>query len=153
MSLKQWLLSTAGVLLLLAGLVTAQSTVYPRTDIWDFKNGLRINGRVMPPIPATQTIAAAGTIASDACGTVKRVTAAGAVTTSTTATFTAPDGTNNGCVMTVCNIGVTNTITLDRQAAFFTLAAADLALAANTCVLVGNDGVEWRQLTGLLTAS
>jgi hypothetical protein len=103
--------------------------------------------------PTTQTIAATNTITANACGGLKAVTAAGAVTTNTTDTFTAPAAANAGCVMDVCNTGATNAITLDKNTNFFTLAGADVVLLANTCVRVGNDGTRWRQLTPLHTAS
>lgn len=103
--------------------------------------------------PATQTIAATNTITADACGGLKQVTAGSAVTTNTTDTFTAPAAANTGCVMDVCNVGVTNTITLDKNAHFFTQGAADVALAANTCVRIGSDGTQWRQLTAIQTSS
>lgn len=109
-------------------------------------------GAIVAP-PSTETIASAATITANACGGLKAISASGAVTTNTTDTFTAPASTPIGCIMDVCNVGTTNTITLDHNAHFFTLAAGDLVLAANTCVRIGNDGTQWRQLTGLLTAS
>jgi hypothetical protein len=108
---------------------------------------------VVPVPPAIQTLAAGGTITSDACGTLKRVTAAGAVSTDTADSFTPPATAPIGCQLTVCNVGTVNTITLKHNTDFFTLAGGDLALAANTCVIVVNDGVQWRQVTGLLTAN
>jgi hypothetical protein len=107
--------------------------------------------------PSTQTIAATNTITADACSSVKTITAASGVTTNTTDTFTAPSTTagsgNQGCIMHVCNVGVTNTITLDHNAHFFTVSGADLALPANTCVTVGSDGTQWRQLSAVLTGT
>ncbi len=102
---------------------------------------------------ATQTIAAGNTITVNSCGTVKMITAAGAVTTDTTNTFTATTSSNNGCMMWVCNVGVTNTITLDHNAAFFSLSGADVPLLANSCIAVVNDGTVWRQMTPVMVAS
>lgn len=96
-------------------------------------------GPVIVDMPAVQTIAGGDTITADACGSLKRVTAAGAVTTSTTNTFTAPAAANSGCVMHVCNTGA-NTITLDNNANFFSTGASDVALGANDCILVGSTG-------------
>jgi len=97
-----------------------------------------------------QTIAAGDVIAANACGGLKLVTAGGAVTTSTTNTFTAPAFTNEGCIMHVCNSGAQN-ITLDNNANFKSAAAGDVVLTADDCVVVGstgNSGV-WYQITGL----
>lgn len=97
--------------------------------------------------PVAQTIAAGNTIAADACGTYKYVTAASAVTTDTTDTFTAPAAGNAGCRMTVCNAGA-NTITLDTNAHFLTTTGLDLSLLPTVgCVLVHSDGTTWIQDT------
>lgn len=117
-------------------------------------DGLITVSKQLAVTPATtETIAAAATITADTCGGIKRVTAAGAVTTNTTDTFTAPATAPNGCVMDLCNVGVTNAITLDKNAHFFSLAGGDVILLANTCTRIGNDGTQWRQLTALFTAS
>lgn len=107
-------------------------------------------GAYRGPVPAAETIAAAGTITADGCGTVKRVTAAGAVTTGTTNTFTAPATSNEGCIMQVCNSG-SNAITLDDNALFEAsgiggATPGDTVLGAADCVPVGSDGAVWRQL-------
>lgn len=102
------------------------------------------SGRWIVSPPTTQTIAAGNTIAADGCGTTKPISAAGAVTTDTTNTFTAPAAANTGCLMQVCNVG-TNTITLDRNALFETDGGTDIALAADECVIVNNNGAKWRQ--------
>lgn len=99
---------------------------------------------------AAEAVAAAETIEADACGTVKRVTAAGAVTTNTTDTFTAPAAANDGCVMYVCNTSA-NAITLDDNANFFGAGIAgatpgDTVLGADDCCIVASDGAAWRQL-------
>lgn len=106
--------------------------------------------RVAPP--AAQTIGAGGTIAADACGTIKLVTAAGGVTTDTTNTFTAPASANYGCCMVVRNSGA-QTITLDRNGNFLTITAADLSLTAGSNVEVCSDGVDWFQVSALATPS
>lgn len=103
--------------------------------------------------PTTQTIAAGNTVAADSCGGLKAITAAGAVSTDTTNTFTAPAAANTGCLMYVCNTGATNAITLDKNANFLTLAGADVVLLANSCIAVVSNGTLWKQLTALLTSS
>jgi len=135
-SWKSWLLGGTVGLLALVGLVVAQSTIHPVSEIYDFKNGFRVagvtyatgtssahvlgggatlalngttsvtitggttgiqttdlNGTRRTPA-ATQTIAAGGIIAADSCGATKRITAAGAVTTDTTNSLTAPAAAN-----------------------------------------------------------
>jgi hypothetical protein len=77
--------------------------------------------------PAAQTIAAGNTIADDACGSLKLITSAGAVTTGTTNTFTAPAAGNKGCIMHVCNTGANN-ITLDNNANFKSSGGGRVAL-------------------------
>jgi uncharacterized phosphosugar-binding protein len=90
-------------------------------------------------MPAAETVTAGATITADACGTLKRITAAGAVTTSTTDTFTAPAAANAGCHMLVCNVG-SNTITLDNNAHFKSIGGADIALTADDCTQVVSSG-------------
>jgi hypothetical protein len=103
--------------------------------------------------PATQTIAAGNTVAADACGGVKAITAAGAVTTSTTDTFTTPSAANAGCMMVVCNVGTTNTITLDKNANNLLTGGADVALLANSCISVISNGTLWRQIGAIQTST
>jgi hypothetical protein len=100
--------------------------------------------------PAAQTIGSGGTIAADACGGLKVVTAAGAVNTDTTNPFTAPAAGNQGCVMNVCNTGA-NTITIKHATLFLSTSGADVALAQNKCVPVGSTGASgvWYQLGAL----
>jgi len=100
-------------------------------------------------MPATETIIAAATITADGCGTLKRITAAGAVSTGTTNTFTAPSAANAGCVMSLCNVGA-QTITLDNNALFKSIAGADIVLTADDCTTVASDGTVWRSVTGLV---
>ncbi len=94
---------------------------------------------------ATQTIAAGNTIAADALGGVKRITAAGAVTTNTTNTFTAPSAVNAGGFMLVVNVGA-EAITLDANALFVSAGGADVVLGAGDTCLVASDGSKWYQI-------
>lgn len=109
-------------------------------------------GVMMIP-PAAQTIVAGSTIAVNACGTLKRITSAGAVTTDTVNTFAAPDasgaGRNDGCIMYVINVGAQD-ITLDANALFVTPGAADVVMTANDAILVASDGTKWYALTALV---
>ena len=105
------------------------------------------------PLAAAQTIAAGNTITADMCGGLKQITASGAVTTSTTDTFTAPSAANESCTMRVCNIGTVNTITLDKNVLFFTSGGIDLPLPADSCVQVVSDGTKWRQVTAVQAAN
>jgi len=107
--------------------------------------------RITAP-PVAQAIAAGQTIVANACGTVKNVTATGAVATSTTDTFDAPDAGNAGCIMVVCNQSV-NTITLDNNARFGGSGAADVALTEGDCVIVAQTGVQWRQVAAVLSTN
>jgi hypothetical protein len=165
MRMPQWRVLLLALLLPACGYlaVALAQTVTTHTEIFDFKSGLRVNGagladgggaitgfRLTPP--ATETIAAGAIITANACGGLKRVSAAGAVTTSTVDTFTAPALTNTGCQMTLVNVGA-NTITLDKNAKFLTLTAADLVLAANTSVVIVSDGTAWRQVTAILAGT
>jgi hypothetical protein len=155
---------------------------YRRTDVFQFVNGIvfgeaKLSGMNTPStgvvqvggsdvtsvrttatagtwltMPATQTIGAGGTIAADACGGVKRITAAGAVTTDTTNSLTAPT-TVPGCTMTVCNVGTTNTITIDQNALMLLQGGANVALLANSCLGVISDGVVWRQSSAQQTST
>jgi hypothetical protein len=106
-------------------------------------------GSSLGVLVATQTIAAAGTIASDACGSIKRISSAGVVTSSTTTTFTAPTSANAMCVMDVCNVGANN-ITLDNNTAFKSIAGADIVLTPDDCTRVGQVGGYWTSLGSLV---
>lgn len=97
--------------------------------------------------PAAQTIGAAGTVAADACGGIKRITATAARTTSTTDTFTAPATSNSGCAMDVINVGGF-AITLDNNANFNSAGAADVVLGASDTVRVASNGSMWFQIGG-----
>lgn len=103
--------------------------------------------------PATQTIGAGGTIAADSCGGVKNITAAGAVTTDTTDSITAPAAANTNCAMLVCNVGATNAITIDKNANILLQGGADVALLGNSCIGVVSNGTVWRQTTAQQTST
>lgn len=100
-------------------------------------------------IPATQVVAATDTITADACGSVKLISSAGAVTTNTTDTFTAPAAGNEGCYMFVCNVNASDAITLDNNALFESQGAADVVLAGKECVGVVSTGASgvWIQVS------
>lgn len=108
---------------------------------------LGINAVYGPQI-STQTVAAGETVSADACGAIKRITSAGAVTTSTTDTFAQFITSGASCIMHVCNVG-SNNITLDDNARF--IAGGDVVLTANDCVQVGAAGPAgpWYQLSAL----
>jgi hypothetical protein len=113
---------------------------------------ISMDGTFIPSLPATETIVATATITANACGTIKRITAAGAVTTNTTNTITAPSSANAGCRMVINNVGA-NTITLDKNANILLVGGADVALLANSSITVYSDGSIWRQITAQLTAT
>ncbi len=98
---------------------------------------------------ATQTIAAAGTIAADACGSIKRISSAGVVTSSTTDTMSVPSTSNAMCVMDVCNVG-SNNITLDNNSHFKSIGGADIVLTPDDCTRVGQVGGYWASLGSLV---
>jgi hypothetical protein len=104
-------------------------------------------GPLVVNFPAAQTIAAGNVITDDGCGTIKSITAAGAVTTDTTNTFTAPAAGNKGCCMHVVNTGA-NAITLDNNANFVSNGAADVALGAGDTAYVCSSGAsgKWYQI-------
>ena len=106
-------------------------------------------GPLQVVMPASQTIAATETITADACGTIKRITSASAVTTGTTDTFTAPAAANAGCIMDIVNVGG-SAITLDNNANFFSAGAADVVLGSSDTVRVGSTGGSgyWYQISG-----
>jgi hypothetical protein len=116
---------------------------------------LTVTGSITPAtgmlgvVPSTETVASAATITADACGGIKRITNASAVTTNTTDTFTAPSASLAGCNMFVINVG-TSTITLDANAKFVSAAAGNVAVAANDAVGVACDGSKWYQTSALL---
>ena len=101
-------------------------------------------------VPAAQTIAAGNTVTADACGGIKMLTSAGAVTTDTTNTFTAPAASNKGCCMDVIlDNAASGNVTLDANASFNTLAGADVILTVCDVVRVCSNGSDWYQGTAL----
>lgn len=95
--------------------------------------------------PATQTIASGGVIAVDACGGIKRITAASAVTTDLTDSIGTPSSLNQGCVMDIVNVG-TMVITIDANADFFAAAAngaTDVILGTKHSARVASMGTYW----------
>lgn len=95
--------------------------------------------------PGSQTIAEGNTVTADACGALKKITAAGAVVTSTTDTFTTPAAGNTGCCMDVANVGAQQ-ITLDYNANFISAGAANVVLGAGDTCRVCSDGTDWYQI-------
>lgn len=92
--------------------------------------------RVTEAARSPEIIAAAATInLRESCGTVKPISTddLGAVTTSTTTTFSSSGWL--GCIVTVCNVGDTDAITLDANATSFA-SAADVVLGVGDCVIV-----------------
>lgn len=108
-------------------------------------------GNLNGAVPATQVIGAGGTIAADACGGIKRISSATAVTTDTTNTFTAPAAANAGCVLNVCNENASDAITLDNNALFQSAAAGNVVVGALDCVQVVSSGGsgKWYQISAL----
>jgi hypothetical protein len=102
-------------------------------------------------LPAIQTLAAGGVVASDGCGGLKRITSAGAVTTDTTNSIADPTAVP-GCIMIITNVGA-QTITLDKNALILLVGGADVPLLANSSIMVASDGVVWRQIAAQLTAT
>ena len=105
------------------------------------KTSVTATGQILIHVQAVQTIAAGNTITADACGGIKQIDAAGAVTTDTTNTFTAPAASNRGCCMDVIHIGAANNITLDANANFN--AAADVVMTPCDSLRVCSNGTDW----------
>ncbi len=97
-------------------------------------------------MPATETVGSGGTITANACGTVKGINSSGSITTDTTNTFTAPDGTYAGCCMDVINVDSTDTITLDANTNFKTNTGGNIALGPNDGIYICSDGSFWYQI-------
>lgn len=106
---------------------------------------------ILGPRPGAQTIAAADTIAADACGSLKLITSAGNVTTNTTDSFSTPSALNQGCILHVCNIG-SNTITIDANANNRLAGGVDLAMGPNDCAIFASKGASdvWMQISALV---
>lgn len=129
----------------------SETSVHGLTDSDDVIVGdkLEVQGQMWVNSPTAQTIAAGDIIAADACGSNKWVTSAGAVTTDTTNSFTAPTEILHDCCMKVVNIG-SNNITVDKNANNFLAGAADVVLGAGDSISVceywnGSSGA-WYQI-------
>lgn len=95
------------------------------------------------PTPTVQALAAGFTIAADACGGVKLVSATAVVTSDTTNTFTAA-ATAGKCDMLVVNSSTSHEILLDNNTEFpLAGGAASLRLAAGGSIRVWSDGTQW----------
>lgn len=95
----------------------------------------------------TQTIAGGDTIVSDACGSVKHISASGAVTTSTSNTFSAPSSATDGTANKDCQMDVVNesafTITLDANSNFVTPGGLDVSLPSGANIHVFRAASAW----------
>jgi len=102
--------------------------------------------------PAEEIIAAAATITADACGTIKQISTndAGAVTTNTTNTFTAPAAANEGCCMDIINTGGADNITLDNNANFKSIGGADIVMTPDDSTRVCSNGSVWYSVGSLV---
>lgn len=98
----------------------------------------------------TEDIPAGGTIPADECGSIKKIKASTAVTTNTTNTFTAPTSGYDGCCMEVFNTGANN-ITLDQNAKFKTVGAANIVLTSGDFVRVCSNGTNWYQVAPMFS--
>lgn len=127
--------------------ITSSLELTRLNNLGDTESFLENSFRVIAP--AAQTISAGNIITADGCGTIKKITSAGAVTTNTTNTFTAPADANNGCCMSIVNSG-SNNITLDNNANFVSAGAADVVMTGNDAVKVCSDGSKWYQISALL---
>ncbi|PNG53319.1 MULTISPECIES: hypothetical protein [unclassified Variovorax] len=105
-------------------------------------------GQVRALPPAAEVIGAGATVTANACGTVKRISATAARTTSTTNTFTAPAAANAGCCMDVINTSANN-ITLDANTNFRTIGAADQVVGQYDAIRVCSDGASWYQVSAV----
>jgi hypothetical protein len=113
-----------------------------------------VNGR-LEKFPTAEAIVATATITADACGGIKRISSASALTTNTTNTITAPAATNAGCKMTLCNVNAADAITLDKNANILLVGGADVVLAAGCCIDVYSSGASgtWKQTSAQLCSS
>jgi hypothetical protein len=139
--------------------LTTQDFTSNWTETVDSSKNLNITstfgGTVLMPalkvnIPVTQTLAGGDTITANACTSFKRINSTSAITTNLVDTFTAPDTTNTGCIMHVCNTG-SFTITLDKNSHFFASGGANVTLTSLSCVIVGSSGAQWYQLAPVST--
>lgn len=97
--------------------------------------------------PATQTVASGGTVAADACGGLKRITAAAYSALDTTNPIAAPVAGNTGCVMDIINVGSNGIAFPNSSTTFPTTNSATITLLANGSMRVVSDGTYWRKMT------
>ena len=136
--MKKNLLIVGAFMLALAGVVVAGGPELGRGN-WFGHSAL---------YPATQTIAAQGTVAADACGGLKRIQAFATVTSSTVYTFAAPTASNAGCMMDVVNVS-TNIITLDANILFLSSTTAGYVLGSSDTIRVVQTGGFWAASGGM----
>jgi len=98
------------------------------------------------PLATVQTLSAGETIAANACGGFKRIGSGSSLSTDATDTFTTPASAGQGCIMEVCNVNVTFTITLVDNVNFDPATAGNVVLSPNECITVGNTGTIWLEL-------
>lgn len=106
--------------------------------------------RIHEAQPATETVAAGETIEADACGGLKKITAASAVTTDTSNTFRSTSTLAAGdfpCYMDVVNVGPA-VITLDFNVdTFHSAGGANVVLGSSDTVrVVAMSGFGWTQV-------
>jgi hypothetical protein len=113
------------------------------------KSTFTATGMLVVNPPALQTIAAGNTIAADACGSIKFITAGGAVTTDTTNTFGAGSAALNGCCMdVVVATSAGGTITVDSNSSTILNGGTDVVLGAGDSMRVCyvNSSSRWFQI-------
>ena len=109
---------------------------------------LKSTTSITVPYPATETIVADAIVTANACGGVKRVTAATNVTTSTLNTFTSTATVTSPCPMIVVNVGPA-TITFDNNSTFISSNTANVVLtSSNTFKVIAVQNIGWIQVSG-----
>lgn len=121
------------------GLATGDNDAYIKGDL-EVDGAATVASTFTVTPPATQTIAAGGIVAANACGTLKRITSASAVTTDTTDAIATPSASNSGCCMDIVYTG-TETVTLDANAK--NDFQANIVLGSGGSVRVCSDGTKW----------
>jgi hypothetical protein len=139
--------------------LSVQLTDDTDNDFRIFESSSQFNGMVISTPTATmvgflaspqpvETIADGATITANVCGGVKMISSAGAVTTNTTNTFTAPSAATAGCWFILFNVG-SNNIVLDTNANFATIGAANITMTPNDVVFIAGTASVWGQATAL----
>lgn len=101
------------------------------------------------PTLSVQTLGSGGIVTPNACGGIKPIESAGAITTDTTTTIAAlgAGSAQRTCNMDICNLG-SNNITLDNNANF--IAGGDIVMTPNDCIRVATfNGTNWLAITAL----